>query len=125
MLDTYAFRAIDKVRVQNVECTGKLFLQYPYEQYCEKIFNKLCKINGIHKYKYAYQECYDACQLAYIYSIYRCSASVLNIHDWYVCAYINKMLKIYFIAALAVCDDAKNICTENGFLRINGDDYRV
>ena len=111
--------------MQGTEVAEKLFVEYPYEQYCERFFYRLCKINRLHKHKYAYQECYDACQLAYMYSIYRCSVSTLKNSDGYVCAYIKKLMKIYFIAALVICDDAKNICSENGFLKINGDDYRV
>ena len=125
MLDVYAFNARSKIREQCVEYAEKLFIQYPYEQYCEQYFSRLCRMNKVYKYKYAYQECYDACQLAYIYSIYRCSISEHNNIDGYVCAYIKKLMKIYFIAALTICDDAKNICFENGFMRINGDDYRI
>lgn len=121
MLNVYAYSAIEKIRIQEVEYVNKLFLKYPYEQYCEKYFYKLCRVYKIGKQKYEYQECYDACQLAYMYSIYRCSVSNNCFCDWYVDAYIKKMMKIYFIAAIVICDDAKNICKENGFLQITAD----
>ena len=34
-------------------------------------------------------------------------------------------MKIYFIAAIAICDETKNICMENDFSRIDVEDYRV
>ncbi len=125
LLDVYAFTAIRKVREQESSCVEKLFLKYPYEEYCEKYFKRLCAINRIYQGKYAYQECYDACQLAYMYSIHRCSVSCNNTIDGYVGAYIKKIMKIYFIAAIVICDETGNICKENGFSHITMDDYRV
>ena len=125
MLDVYSFNAIQRIRANETASAEKLFLQYPYEQYFEKNFNRLCKKNRLQKYKYAYQECYDACQLAYMYSIYQCSVNKNKIYDWYVDAYIKKVMKIYFIAAIVICDDVQNICKENDFARIAVDDYRV
>lgn len=125
MLNEYAYRAIEKIKNRNTELVEKMFTVYPYEQHCEKNFYWLCGRYKISKNKYAYQECYDACQLAYMYSIYRCSVSANNVCEGYVKAYIKKVMKIYFVAALVICDDARNICRENGFLRIEGDDYRV
>ena len=123
-MEVYTFRAIEKVRLKG-ECAERLFLRYPYNQYFERNFERLCRRNRIYKHNYAYQECYDACQLAYIYSIYRCSVSNKNIYDSYVAAYINKVMRIYFIAALVICDDGKNICAENDFKRISSDEYNV
>ncbi|MDO4470617.1 MAG: hypothetical protein Q4C84_12300 [Bacillota bacterium] len=40
-------------------------------------------------------------------------------------AYIKKVMKIYFIAALVIADDAKNLCIENNFERLYDDDYRI
>lgn len=125
MLNEYAYRAIEKIKNRNTELVEKMFMVYPYGQHCEKNFYWLCSTYKISEYKYAYQECYDACQLAYMYSIYRCSVSPNNVCEGYVKAYIKKVMKIYFIAALVIYDDAGNICRENGFLRIEGDDYRV
>lgn len=125
MLDVYTYRAIEKIRIKDTSCVDRLFLMYPYEKYCEKYFWGLCRKYKLYKYNYAYQECYDACQLAYIYSLHRCSVSSKSIYDNYVEAYIKKLMKIYFIAAVTVYDDTKNICKENNFFRIATDSYRV
>lgn len=34
-------------------------------------------------------------------------------------------MRIYFVAALVLADDAKNLCKENGFSRLYDGDYRI
>ena len=45
--------------------------------------------------------------------------------DGYIMAYIRKLMKIYVIAALTICNDADNLCKINGFRRIDSDSYQV
>lgn len=114
-----------RIKKSNCDKIEKMFLEYNYEMYFRKNFNVLCAKFHIRKDTYYYQECYDASQLAYLYSIYQCSIKDIRGKECYVLAYIKKVMKIYFIEALVIADDAKNLCIENNFERLYDDDYRI
>lgn len=125
LLDVYSYNAIKRIRNQNIYDIDAMFSKYTYEVYFEKNFKRLCRIYAIRQDAYAYQECFDASQLAYMYCIHQCSIKELRYNEFYVWSYIRKVMRIYFIAALVLADDAKNLCKENGFSRLYDGDYRV
>ena len=72
-----------------------------------------------------YDECFDACQLAYLYSLYECSINPKQKYEGYVVAYIKKVTRIYFVGALTIYNDTRNLYKENNFRAISMEDYRI
>ena len=93
----------------------ELCQKYNYEIYFQNNFRRICYYYQVKKNSYQYQECYDACLMAYLYSLCHCAISTKRDKDGYIMAYIRKIMKIYAIAALTVYNDANNICKINGF----------
>ena len=65
----------------------------------------------------AYQECYEAVILAYMYSISRCVYSKIENVE----GYIRKMIRISFVWGITIFDEGRNICSQNGFSRVHVD----
>lgn len=124
LLDVYSYNAIKRIQSKNNYDIDAMFSKYTYEVYCEKNFKRLCRLYAVRKNAYEYQECLDASQLAYMYCIHQCSMKELRNNEFYVWSYIRKVMRIYFVAALVLADDAKNLCKENGFSRLYDGDYR-
>ena len=62
----------------------------------------------------AYQECFDAAMLCYMYGIARCA--VCNYEN--VRGYLWKMMSRSIILAMGCLDETKQICTENRYRRV-------
>lgn len=125
LLDVYSYNAIKRIQNKNIYDIDVMFSKYTYEVYFEKNFRRLCRIYNVRKNAYKYQECFDASQLAYMYCIHQCSIKELRHNEFYVWSYIRKVMRIYFVAALVIADDAKNLCEENDFRRLYDGDYRI
>lgn len=104
---------------------NELCKKYNYETYFQNNFRRVCYYYRVRKNSYQYQECYDACLTAYLYSLYHCAISTKRDKDGYIMAYIRKLMRIYAIAAITVCNEADNICKINGFRRVDSDSYQV
>lgn len=98
---------------------------YDYKIYFEDNFFRVCRYYYVKRNSYQYQECYDACMTAYLYSMYHCAISTKKDKEEYIMAYTRKLMKIYAIAALTISNESRNICKYNGFRRISVDSYEV
>lgn len=103
----------------------ELYKKYDYEECFQFNFLRVCRYYQVRKNSYQYQECYDACMTAYLYSLYHCAISAKKDETGYVVAYIRKLMKIYTIAALTISDESNNICRIHKFRRIDSDNYQV
>lgn len=122
---TYSYNSINRIVMQYKVNIKELCEEYTYEDYFEKNFKRVCYHFQIRKNSYQYQECYDACITAYLYSLYHCAISTKRCEEGYIIAYVRKVMRIYAIAAIAICDDANNLCKINGFQRVDADSYQV
>lgn len=116
-LDDYACRSMERVRTQYQERVTEWFARFPFEEYGHRyicIQLRRCRIFAGHA---AYDDCYEAGMLAYMYSVHRCAA--LNCD--YTLPYIRKMVRIYVLCALVVYRDAYNLCRANGFREVRLD----
>ena len=121
-LNKYAPRAIDKVQNACPAAVDEYYKRYPFEDFAERIIRYRLRKNEIYPSQAKYDDCYDACVLAYLYSIHRCAYLGVD----YVRAYISKMIRIYMMCAIVVYDDAKNLCRENNFREVRIDaEYSV
>lgn len=116
-LEEYAYRSIERVRMQFPEQVAEWLALFPFEEYghrriCAQLYR--CRIFAGHA---AYDDCYEAGMLAYLYSMHRCAA--LNCD--YTVPYIRKMVRIYVLCALIVYRDAHNLCRANGFREVQLD----
>lgn len=116
-LEDYACRSMERVRTQFPEQVAKWLTRFPFEEYGHKY---IC----VQLYRYrvltgnaAYDDCYEAGMLAYLYSIHRCAALGCD----YTIPYIRKMVRIYVLCALIVYRDAHNLCRANGFREVRLD----
>lgn len=126
LLNVYSFNAIERIKKQGGSLVNEMFGKYSLEEYFYPYFKRLCYKYNVRRNAYLYQECYDAGMLAYVYSIYRCSIMKDRDNLQHVKAYIWKIVKIYFIAAMVISDDSRNLCKENGFKQVNcNEDYRI
>lgn len=121
LLYTYSYNSIDRISMQYNIDIQKLCEEYTYETYFENNFKRICYHFQIRKNSYQYQECYDACTTAYLYSLYHCAISPKRNVEGYIMAYVRKVMRIYTIAALTIYNDANNLCKINGFRRIDSD----
>ena len=121
-LNIYCHKAIDKVQSICPDAVNEYYKRYPFDEYAEFPIKKQLKKYGVFSSQARYSDCYDACMMAYLYSIHRCAYLGAN----HVSAYINKMIRIYAICALVIYDDAKNLCKENKFRDVYIDaDYSI
>ena len=126
LLNVYSWNAIKRIKNQSSHMVDEMYMRYPYDKYCSPYFNYLCLKYGVRQNAYLYQECFDAGMLAYMYSICRCSIMKDRDDSEHIKAYIWKITKIYFKAAMEISNDSKNLCKENGFRQVNcSEDYRV
>ena len=122
---TYSFNSINRIKTQYKVDIQELCKEYTYKIYFEKNFKRICYFFRISKCSYQYQECYDACTTAYLYSLCHCAVRPKRSDEGYIMAYVRKVMRIYTIAALTIYNDASNLCKMNGFQRINSDNYQV
>lgn len=126
MLNVYSYTAIQAAKSRHGSVVDDMYKKYSYEEYFLPYFKRLCVRHKVRKHAYLYQECLDAGMLAYMYSICRCSVMEDRDDTEHVKAYIWKIVKIYFTAAMVIADDSGNLCRENGFRQVKaGEDYRV
>lgn len=125
MLYTYSYNSINRIIEEYELNIEELCGEFSYEEYFEQNFRRVCYYYQVKKSSYQYQECYDACLTAYLYSLYHCAISPKRNKKGYTIAYIRKLMRIYTIAALTVCNDANNLCRVNGFQRIDVENYQV
>lgn len=126
LLRVYSYNAIERIQSRNRNIVVDMFKKYSLGEYFEPYFKRLCYKYGVRRNDYLYQECYDAGMLAYVYSIYRCSIMKDKDNSQHVKAYIWKIVKIYFVAAMVISNDSENLCKENGFRQVNcTEDHRV
>ena len=101
---------------------SEYYIRYPFEKYGEPYIIKQLNRYRITSCQAKYQDCYDAGMFAYLFSIHRCAYLGFE----YVEAYIKKMIGIHVICALAIYDDAKNLCKLNGLKEVRMDaDYHL
>ena len=108
MMDEYIPRTLRQAQAQKAEAVLQLYREYPYEDY-EGIIRRKLGYWKIRESDLAYQECYDAAMVEYMYSIARCALADLK----HVRYYILKMIRIGIVVGLVLHDDAKNLCREN------------
>ena len=125
LLYTYSYNSINHIIAKYDVNINELCKKYNYETYFQNNFRRVCYYYRVRKNSYQYQECYDACLTAYLYSLYHCTISTKRDKDGYIMAYIRKLMRIYAIAAITVCNEADNICKINGFRRVDSDSYQV
>lgn len=126
LLSDYSYNAIDRMKNRYSDAIDEMYKQYSYNEYLQPYFKHLCYIYRIRENAYLYQECLDAAMLAYMYSICRCSILKDRDNSEHVKAYIWKMVKIYFVAAIVISNDSGILCKENGFRQVNcNEDHRV
>ena len=125
MLNIYSYNGIARVTAQMGDTITYMYNDYPYERYFFPYFKKLCYKYAIRQCSYLYQECYDAGMLAYMYSICRCSVMKDKGNAEHVKAYIWKLVRIYFIAAIVIEKEFINVCREKGYKQVDCNDYRV
>lgn len=89
---------------------------------CKKLLNEY-SFNAIQRIKESYYVDIEAMVEQYSYKHVFIKYFGKNLD--YVLAYIRKVMKIYLIAALTVCNDVQNICKLNNFKSINFDNYEV
>ena len=116
----------DAISIVNHEVNiDEMCKEYNYEIYFKDNFRRVCYYYRVKRNSYQYQECYDACSTAYLYSLYHCAVSAKRNKEGYIMAYTRKLMRIYVIAALTISNDANNLCKINGFRRIDSDSYQV
>ena len=126
LLSVYSYNGIDRIKKQSGNTVDEMFKKYSYKEYFQPYFKHLCYKYNVRRNAYLYQECFDAGMLAYMYSIYRCSIMKDRDNSQHIKAYIWKIVKIYFIAAMVISNDSGNLCKANGFKQVNcNEDYRV
>lgn len=92
----------------------RLYEAYPFDKIAMPVVQKKMNDWKIKSNDMAYQECFDAAMLCYMYSIARCA--LCNYEN--VRGYISKMMSIGIILALGCLDETTLICVENGFQRV-------
>ena len=110
-INKYAPKAIDKVRSICPDVVNEYYKRYPFEDFAERVIKYRLRKSEIYPSQARYDDCYDACVLAYLYSIHRCAYLGVD----YVNAYMRKMINIYMFCALVIYDDVKNLCKANNF----------
>ena len=118
-LNYYSPKAIGQIVSICPDTVNEYYSLYPFEEYGEPFIKKRLSGYRVFSHQARYQDCYDAGMLAYLFSIHRCAF----LHVENVTAYINKMIRIYVICALVLCDDAKNLCRTNGLKEVRIDAY--
>lgn len=125
LLHIYSYNSIERIVIKYKVDINELCERYNYQYYFKDNFMRVCSYYRVRISSYQYQECYDACMTAYLYSLCHCAISMKRDEDGYVTAYIRKLMKIYIVAALTICNETNNICKINGFKRIDADSYSV
>lgn len=125
LLNKYSTKAIKRITSNNTETVNNMYEKYPYAEYSLKYSKKLCYKYRVHSTDYRYQECMDAAMLAYMYSICQCSIKDYKDDKEHVTAYIRKVTQIYFMAAITISEETRNICIENGFRQVNVDEWNI
>lgn len=75
------------------------------------------RLNGIRQNQLAYQGCYSIAMEAYLYGIHQCALCNYEHAEFY----IKKMINLAIIWGLAITQENKIICRENGFKQVELD----
>lgn len=116
-MDEYIPKVIETARMKAPEPIAKYYEKFPFDHYAEPHIKRNLRVNKIREHKLAYQECYEAGILAYMYSISRCVYSKIENVE----GYIRKMIRISFVWGITIFDEGRNICSQNGFSRVHVD----
>ena len=116
-LGIYCETSIEKIQKTHSEEVNRLFDEFPYEKYGERLIKNVLNQLDIKPNSYEYAECIEAGMMAYVYCINRFAV----IKCVYIEAYLNKVIKIYVKCTLIICRESQNICRENKFKLIELD----
>ena len=116
-LNQYAYTAMEHAREACGDRVDEYLQRYPFEAIAEQPIRYHLMRYGISRASGAYDDCYDAGMLAYLYTIHRCAQMNCD----YVLPYLLKMLTIYIPDALILYRDSHNLCHINGFREIRID----
>ena len=116
-MDEYIPKVIETARMKAPELMIKYYEKFPFDHYAEPHIKRNLRVNKIWEHNLAYQECYEAGILAYMYSISRCVYSKIENVE----GYIRKMIRISFVWGIIIFDEGRNICSQNGFSRVHVD----
>ena len=117
IMDEYIPKMIGTANLKSPELIIKYYERFPFELYAEPYIKRYLRSNKIWENSLAYQECFEAGILAYMYSISRCVCSRIDNVE----GYIKKMIPISFVWGITVYDETRDICRHNGFLRVQLD----
>lgn len=95
----------------------KLYSEFPYEIYGERLIRKVLYQYGIRHTSREYADCVDAGAMAYMYCISRFAI----IKCFHVEAYLNKVIKIFINCALIISNEDRYICREHNLKHIHLD----
>lgn len=121
LLERYVEHALKRIQAEHGDKLAELYERYPYEEFGEKLIKRCLRQLRIAEGSYAYQECYDAGMMAYLYTVHRCAVIEMRVFK----AYANKVMRIYMNCTLVVCDDSRNLCRENRFRQVKLDAPRI
>ena len=114
IMDEYIPKVIETARMKAPELMIKYYEKFPFDHYAEPHIKRNLRVNKIWEHNLAYQECYEAGILAYMYSISRCVYSKIENVE----GYIRKMIRISFVWGITIFNEGRNICRQNGFSRV-------
>jgi len=116
-INIYCIGKIEKIRNLHSEKVNEYMNRYPFEECADGYIKKQLRIHKIYSSHSHYDDCYDAGIMAYLYSIHRCAEMSYSYTEFYM----KKLIRIYIICALVICNDTKNLCQINGFREIRLD----
>ena len=116
-MDDYIPRVVGAAKQISPDLVTRYYEKFPFELCAEPYIKRYLRANKIWENSLAYQECFEAGILAYMYSISRCVCNRIDNVE----GYIRKMIPISFVWGITVYDETRAICCHNGFSRVQLD----
>ena len=116
-MDDYIPRVVGAAKLISPDLVTRYYEKFPFELCAEPYIKRYLRANKIWENSLAYQECFEAGILAYMYSISRCVCNRIDNVE----GYIRKMIPISFVWGITVYDETRAICCHNGFSRVQLD----